>query len=412
MDDSGRRSRLRGRRVPERWKAPLLDFALWAVLAALTLTELAGTPSHAMAVEGAVALAVLAVGLQRRFPHAALTAVTAYAAAQALLTGLGATSTTILVVPYLCVCVSSFRAGLFSGRARPVVTLTAVTAAAAFAGYAASGTVLGYTSRAFLAGADDWASVALALVLTLVTPWLFGRYWHWQSLVGRGGWEMAERMERARVAETDRARLLERARIASRMHDSLGHDLALIAVRAAALEMSAKDDPERREAAAELRGAAHDANLRLREVIGVLREEPEDTPTETVSDLVERASDAGLSVRLLREGSDPDPGSASGRAAHRVVQEALTNAAKYAPGAEVSVRIVRGGGVTRVTVEDTGAVTESALPARSEDTEGGLAGLRALAADEGGTFESGPSGDGFAVRAVLPDTHGSPRPPP
>lgn len=408
MDEPESRGALRSRRIPERWKAPLFDLALLVVLGGLTLAELSGAPSHSTAAEGTAALLALAIGLQRRYPHTALTAVTAYAAVQALLTGLGVTSTTILVVPYLCVSVSAFRAGLFSHRSRPVVALTAVTAAATLAVYAAAGMVLGYDTRAFLSSTDDWASIALALVLTLVTPWLFGRYWHWQNRVGHGGWEMAERMERTRAAETDRARLLERARIASRMHDSLGHDLALIAVRAAALEMAAQEDPERREAAAELRGAAHEASLRLREVIGFLREKPEDPPTETVSDLVERASDAGLSVRLLREGPDPDPGSVSGRSAHRVVQEALTNAAKYAPGAEVSVRVVRGDGVTRVTVEDTGTVTGSTVPSRPEDTGGGLAGLRALAEKEGGTFESGPSGSGFALRAVLPETHGSP----
>lgn len=291
----------------------------------------------------------------------------------------------------------------------------------------------------------------LAIILTLIAPWLFGRYRLWQSRVEEGGWEVAERMERTRAAEADRARLLERARIASRMHDSLGHDLALIAVRAAALEMAAQADPSgrggpgseadpegleglegadsgtdqsrsaQRKAAAGLRTAAHEANLRLREVIGFLRESPEGAegaggaegdeaaPVESVSALVERASDAGLSVRLLREGPDPDPRSPGGRTAHRVVQEALTNAAKYAPGAAVSVRVIREEGVTRVTVEDSGTTTGPALPARSgghEGTGSGLADLRSLVAEGGGGFEAGPvtEGTGFAVRAVLPDS--------
>ena len=439
MDETGRRIGFQGWTVPEHWRAPLLDLAVWAVLGALTLVELAGAPAHSTTVEGPVALLVLAVGLQRRFPDAGLTALTAYAAVQALLTGFGVTSSTMLMTPYLCVAVSAFRAGSFSGRPRPVLVLSTVIVTVTLSVHAASGILSGADARAFLSDTVNWLNVPLAVILALVAPWLFGRYRLRLSRAAEGGWEVAERMERARAAEADRARLLERARIASRMHDSLGHDLALIAVRAAALEMAVQEgsrgrdgsaspaDPDgesreadrigtaQRKAAAELRTAAHEANLRLREVIGFLREAPGgtegaegDAPVESVSELVERASDAGLSVRLLREGPDPDPRSPGGRTAHRVVQEALTNAAKYAPGARVSVRVVRDDRGVRVAVEDSGTVTGPALPVRAgghEGSGGGLTDLRSLLAGSGGSFEAGPAtaGAGFVVRAVLPD---------
>src|SRR5690606_5795481 len=233
------------------------------------------------------------------------------------------------------------------------------------------------------------------------------------------------------------------------MHDSLGHDLALIAVRAAALEMTSEEEGTR-AAASELRVAAHQATLRLREIIGVLRGE-DGTPAaepaaETAADVVARAVDAGMPVRLVREGPDPDPATPAGRAVHRVVQEALTNAARHAPGARVEVRIVREDGTTTVRVADTGGFGAGAAgrgtglagrrapgagvevrivredgttTVRVADTGGfgagaagngsGLAGLRALVEGMGGAFEAGPdrcagAAGGFTVTARIPET--------
>lgn len=390
--------------------APAVDLLLWAVLGGLAVAELSGDEGRSGFAESAVALVVvaIAVGLSRRLPAASLSVATAYATAQTVSTGLGLFTTLYLFVPVLVVAVVAYRYGLRSDRPGPVVVPAILAAAVTFTANAAAAVVFDLDTRDFLSSLVDWTGGALALVLALVAPWLFARYRRRRLSATRGAWALAERMERTRAAEADRARLRERARIASRMHDSLGHDLALIAVRAAALEMSAGDDPERRGAASELREAAHEANLRLREVIGVLREgsdEDSEEPGESVSTLVERASDAGLSVRLLREGSDPVAGSRVGRTVHRVVREALTNAAKYAPGGEVSVHVVRGGDVVRVTVTDTGPLEAPILPARTGDGgegTGGLAGLRALVKEHGGEITTGPGErGGFEVRALI-----------
>lgn len=389
--------------------APAVDLLLWAVLGGLAVAELSGDESRTMVAESVVALVVvaIAVGLSRRLPAVSLTVATAYATAQTVSTGSGLFTTIYLFVPVLVVAVLAYRYGLRSDRPGPVVAPAILAAVVTFTVNAAAAVVFDLGTRAFLSSLADWAGGALALVLALVAPWLFARYRRRRLNATRGAWALAERMELTRAAEADRARLRERARIASRMHDSLGHDLALIAVRAAALEMSAGDDPERRGAASELREAAHEANLRLREVIGVLREgsdEDSEEPGESVSTLVEHASDAGLSVRLLREGSDPVAGSRVGRTVHRVLREALTNAAKYAPGGEVSVSVVRGDGAVRVTVSDTGPVEAPILPARTGEDAGGLAGLRALVEEHGGEITTGPGEQGgFEVRALVPE---------
>src|SRR3954471_20518274 len=125
--------------------------------------------------------------------------------------------------------------------------------------------------------------------------------------------------------ELAEARLRERSRIAEDMRDSVGHELSLIALRAAALEVD-DDLPERHRAAAtELRQAAATATERLGEIIGVLRDGGSAAPTLPAHELVDRAAASGLEVRLVQEGrAELSP--MVDRAVHRVVQEALTNA--------------------------------------------------------------------------------------
>ncbi|MGW8528587.1 MULTISPECIES: sensor histidine kinase [Nocardiopsidaceae] len=392
-----------------RWGRPAAGAALWTLLGALTVVELFDSRDRPPVFEAlalVLALAVSAV-LSRPHPLTALAVMLCAAVLQMTASGVLLVETFVLT-PWLALLPLAFLAGLRSERVRPVTAMVVAACVFTLAVFAAAGLLSGYDTRTFLSRSVDWLGGALTVALTTVTPWLLGRYLLLRGRLARDGWAIAERMERARAADADRARLRERARIATRMHDSLGHDLALIAVRAAALEMSAPDGSDRRNAAAELRTAAHEANLRLREVIGVLREGDGDAPAEPVSALVRRAADAGMPVRLLREGTDPDPGSPGGAAVHRVVQEALTNAAKYAPGSEITVRVVREGGLTRVSVLDTGPPgAMPALPARRGPEGSGLAGLRSLVEGLGGELATGPAdgapGRGFSVRATVPD---------
>lgn len=420
------------RREPRGWTRPAFEAVLWALLGALIVVELSGVRDRPPVLEACLLLAALAVAaaLSRPLPFVSLGVMLSGAVLQTSASGFLVVETTV-IAPWLAVAVLALLTGLRSERVRPVVAMVVVACSFTLVLHLSAGLVSGTGVRAFLSDSVDWLGVVLTIALSTLTPWLFGRYQRLRRRVWRGGWEIAERMERTRAAEADRARLRERARIATRMHDSLGHDLALIAVRAAALEMTALEDSEQGRAAGELRTAAHEANLRLREIIGVLREDDDggdghgeaasgpgaggpkagtlntDDPGtgESVAALVQRASDAGMRVRLLREGPDPDPSAPGGGAVHRVVQEALTNAAKYAPEAEVTVRVVREADRTRVSVSDTGppGAVRTVLPARSGGGSG-LVGLRALVEELGGSFTAGrEEGAGFTVRATVPD---------
>ncbi|MFI7696000.1 sensor histidine kinase [Nonomuraea sp. NPDC049655] len=227
-----------------------------------------------------------------------------------------------------------------------------------------------------------WVSMGTGLVGTYLVPYLLG-------LLRRG---VLQQRRQARLSVEAQARLRERARIAREMHDSLGHDLALIAVRAGGLEVAPGLGPAQVKAAGELRMAAADATERLRQIIGLLREDAEEAPLspvgEDVAELVGRARDSGMSITL-----ELAPG-ASSELAHAVVQEGLTNAAKHAPGAAVAVSVAP----HRVVVRN--GPPSSRPSARRGGL--GLAGLRERVRLAGATLTAGPDGDGFRLAVELP----------
>jgi signal transduction histidine kinase len=234
---------------------------------------------------------------------------------------------------------------------------------------------LGLVSTALLAREPwNWVEAPVGLVVTVLLPWFAGRY-------RRQHLALAERLRQ----DVRQARVRERTRIARDMHDSLGHELALIALRAGALELSPDLPEPHRVAIGELREGTAEATERLREIIGLLREDVEDIPS-----LVRRAVESGMDVRLVG-------GSTGSRTAYRVVQESLTNAAKHAPGAPVEVRIRVSGAALVVSVVN-------ARPASPGAGSGGhgLTGLRERVRLVGGTLDAAPRPDGgFAVTATM-----------
>ncbi|GGV92481.1 histidine kinase [Streptomyces gelaticus] len=254
------------------------------------------------------------------------------------------------------------------------------------------------------------AVVAVAAML----PWFAGRFWRQYQELVRAGWERAARLEREQRLVAEQARSRERARIAQDMHDVLGHDLSLIALSAGALKLAPGLDEAHRAAAGEIRARAAASVERLGEVIGLLREEADDEPPQPpgtgIPRLVEEAAAAGLAVGLRVEGDADALPPPAARAAHRVVQEALTNAAKHAPQARVDVRVTHTAEETTVRVENGPAPA----PARAEDvpsTGRGLIGLDERVRLTGGTFTHGPYEGGFAVTARIPHTPPAGRPP-
>ncbi|WP_097944763.1 sensor histidine kinase [Streptomyces sp. ms115] len=315
------------------------------------------------------------------------------------------------------------------------------TAIAAFA--AGRGPGRGRTVVLFLAGALAAGAVAVVLVPSLLTlatqfvavtvfavlvPWFVGRFSRQYRELVRAGWERAEQMERERQLVAEQARLLERARIAQDMHDVLGHDLSLIALSAGALKLAPGLDERHRRAAQDIRGRAAAAVERLGEVIGVLREESESPPRapgdSDIARLVADAAASGLPVGLSVDGDASGLPPTVGRAAHRVVQESLTNAAKHAPGASVTVELSHTATETRVAVRNGAPAAGAGVrpgqpaahlsgpppgsPARHPSTPpSGNGGRGLIGLDErvrlvGGSLDHGPRDGGFTVSARLP----------
>ncbi|NJP90710.1 sensor histidine kinase [Nonomuraea sp. FMUSA5-5] len=230
-------------------------------------------------------------------------------------------------------------------------------------------------------------------------------------------WSLRQRADSA----AEEAKRLERERIAREMHDVLAHRISMLSLHAGALEFRPDAPPgEIARAAGAIRTNAHLALQDLREVIGVLRHSASDgsggeagegavpdRPQPTLADLpalVEECRHAGLDVRLdLRADGAPE---GPGRNLYRIVQEALTNARKHAPGAPVTVTVEGAPGeglsvqVRNPLMARQGAVRHGA---RLPGAGAGLIGLTERAELAGGRLEHGPTPEGeFAVRAWLP----------
>lgn len=234
---------------------------------------------------------------------------------------------------------------------------------------------------------------------------VFGRYWRQHREIARVARERAELLEREQAIVAQHARLRERTRIAEDMHDSLGHELSLVALRAGGLEVASGLEAQHRAAAAELRSVAASATQRLREIVGVLRHDsgaaPMATVNESVAELVARAQQSGMAVELRSTGNaNARLAPLVERAAHRVVQESLTNAMKHASGAAVAVRL--GHGTTETVVTITNEAPRSDPQPAGTSGNRGLASLRERVRLVGGTFEAGTRGAGFEVVARLP----------
>ena len=356
----------------------------------LAFTVVAGTVETRSWWELAAGLAVVAgsVATARRYPVVSL--------------GIALVGTLAVPFPYgdrvpvwtvFVLVAMSYQAALRMERARPAVVIGGTVA------------LLGIPVALLVApdGLGDWGSMMAILVFAGLSPWLLGRYVRVRGELARTGWRRAEEMESRQRLVADQARLRERARIASDMHDSLGHELSLIAVRAAALEVAGGLDDGQRDAATQLRTSAAAATERLHEIIGVLREDA--APVEPVQgdlgELIARARASGL---LIDAGVDSELAPPMvARAAYRVVQEALTNVAKHAPGAAVTVRVTSTGSRTSVSVVNAPRPAGPLPGAASGHL--GLIGLRERVRLVGGTLSAGPRDGGFAVTAELP--HGA-----
>ncbi|MEU4061969.1 histidine kinase [Streptomyces wedmorensis] len=254
---------------------------------------------------------------------------------------------------------------------------------------------------------------------TTLAPGLAHRYWTQRRTLLHALQERNAQLLRERTMVAWQARLRERQRIAQDMHDSLGHQLALIAVHTGALEVDRELGDRQREVVGVLRNASVTAMHELREVVGILRDgvgasdgaaAPALAGDETgraargiagIEGLVDSARAAGTAVGLRRLGEERSLAPAADHAAYRIVQEALTNAYKYAPGASIGVELRYEPDTFVVEILNA---QPSGGPAEDVVSGGqGLAGLAERARLVGGMCHAGPAdGGGFRVAGMLP----------
>ncbi|RSS42987.1 sensor histidine kinase [Streptomyces sp. WAC08241] len=255
---------------------------------------------------------------------------------------------------------------------------------------------------------------------TILAPALAHRYWTQRRTLLHALQERNAQLLRERTMVVWQARLRERQRIAQDMHDSLGHQLALIAVHTGALEVDRELSERQREVVGVLRNASVTAMHELREVVGILRDgvgpaggqaaAPAPAGDETgraargiagIEGLVAAARAAGTEVGLRRAGEERPLAPAADHAAYRIVQEALTNAYKYAPGAPIGVELRYEPDAFVVEV-----VNEEPVGGPGEDVVSGGQGLTGLAERArlvGGMCHAGPAdAGGFRVAGMLP----------
>jgi signal transduction histidine kinase len=225
--------------------------------------------------------------------------------------------------------------------------------------------------------------------------------------VRRSGARQLEEQERRHSGE--RALLEERQRIARELHDVVAHHMSVIAIQAEAAPYKTADPPpELVESFGEIRASALAGLSELRRVLGVLRTgEPGTAPQPGLADLealLDSARSGGVTVTVVCDGDPMTLPDGVDLSAYRIVQEALSNAMRHAPGSRVRVQVAyRPDSLALEIRNDAVASVLVASGAREAGGGHGLVGMRERATMLGGSLDAGPTGDGgFRVAAVLP----------
>jgi len=248
-------------------------------------------------------------------------------------------------------------------------------------------------ASAALHGRPDAVPVVLALTAIVVLT----------AAVLRLQRARVEAQQRERVAARERAVAAERLRIARDLHDLVGHGLSLVAVQsgAARLALDAGDLDAARAAVGAIESASRGALGEMREMLGVLRAGPDvgTGPSPGLADLdglVERTRAGGHEVTVHRSGALDEVPTAAGLCAYRVVQEALTNVVRHAPGAAVTVTVTAADALTVEVVDER----VDGVPPPADRPHYGLLGLAERVGAAGGTVEAGPRADGAGWRVA------------
>jgi signal transduction histidine kinase len=203
----------------------------------------------------------------------------------------------------------------------------------------------------------------------------------------------------------------ERARIARELHDVVAHHVSMIAVQAETARLATPGMPAAgAQRLSAIGDTARAALTEMRRLLGVLREDSGGTLADRrpqpglaqLNALLDEARDvSGIGARLIIRGwlATLDPGVEL--AAYRIVQEALTNARRHAPGAAVDVELDFGDDALHLRIRDNGPGPPADLAQHS--TGHGVLGMRERATAVGGQLSTGTApGGGFLVQATLP----------
>ncbi|MFD0206201.1 MULTISPECIES: sensor histidine kinase [Saccharothrix] len=259
-----------------------------------------------------------------------------------------------------------------------------------------------YLVLALLPGADAMTVPAASLGLT--AAWVgIARWARGEAVVHRAA---RQAVAESLVEHTARG---ERARIARELHDVVAHHISMIAVQAETARLTTPGLPaEGARRLSEIGDTARAGLTEMRRLLGVLREDaPQDVAERhpqpglrQLTELLDHVRDtSGAGARLIVSGAPAglDPGVEL--AAYRIVQEALTNARRHAPGAAVDVELHYTEEALRLRIRDNGPGPPAAAPVGGH----GLTGMRERAAAVGGRLHTGPAAvGGFVVEASLP----------
>jgi signal transduction histidine kinase len=219
-------------------------------------------------------------------------------------------------------------------------------------------------------------------------------------LLARRERDLVHQLRIAQAGLADRVRAEERNRIARELHDVIAHSLTVSLLHVSSARLAVEEDPrEAVQALAEAERLGRECLTEVRQVVGLLRSDEASSPLPTpgagqLAALVEQYRGAGADVVFTVDGDPTELPSTVGLALYRILQEALSNAARHAPGAPTRAAL----SVTRTSVI---LVVDSAGPPGS-GSGGGLLSMRERADVLGGVCTAGPAAGGWQVRAELP----------